>query len=173
MTNSVDSLGSLPASQDSPLGASRTPVRNLNLRTARLERFLLRRTAHWALLELLSACSIVATPCRGCRPFSAEKEPLALSPGATNPWRSLVSHEKAADEISARTPVRNLNLRTARLERFALLVSVDSLTSFSPSANAPLGHHSDRSPLHCRCQCFDQGIQISLFQSQNPEPPLR
>ena len=27
-----------------------------------------------------------------------------------------------------------------------LLVSVDSLTSFSPKANAPLGHHSDRSP---------------------------
>jgi len=23
---------------------------------------------------------------RGCRPFSAEKEPLALSPGASNPW---------------------------------------------------------------------------------------
>ena len=44
---------------------------------------------------------------------------------------------------------RNLNLRIARLERFALLVSIDSLTSFSPSANAPLGHHSDRSPLHC------------------------
>ena len=99
--------------------------------------------------EVLAVCSIVATPCRGCRPFSAEKEPLALSPGATNPWRSLVSHEKAADEISTRTPVRNLNLRTARLERFALLVSVDSLTSFSPPANAPLGHHSDRSPLHC------------------------
>ena len=25
-------------------------------------------------------------PTLGCRPFSAEKEPLALSPGATNPW---------------------------------------------------------------------------------------
>ena len=42
--------------------------------------------------------------------------------------------------------VRNLNRRTARLERFALLVSVDSLTLFSPLANDPPGHHSDRSP---------------------------
>ena len=56
---------------------------------------------------------------------------------------------------------RNLNLRIARLERFALLVSIDSLTSFSPSANAPLGHHSDRSPLHCLWQFWNRSSDIA------------
>ena len=43
--------------------------------------------------------------------------------------------------------IRNLNRRTARLEHFALLVSVDSLTLLLPLANDPLGHRADRSPL--------------------------
>ena len=65
---------------------------------------------------------------------------------------------------------RNLNLRIARLERFALLVSIDSLTSFSPSANAPLGHHSDRSPLHChtgRMLIREFGSPAEQFKTRN------
>ena len=65
---------------------------------------------------------------------------------------------------------RNLNLRIARLERFALLVSIDSLTSFSPSANAPLGHHSDRSPLHCHWQCFDRETKAAYAAQKSGSP---
>ena len=55
-----------------------------------------------------SACSIVATVPRTDRSFRMRKPPT---------------------RFPHRTPVRNLNLRTARLERFALLVSVDSFGS--------------------------------------------
>ena len=44
-------------------------------------------------------------------------------------------------------PIRNLNHRSGHCSRYnPLLVSVDSLTSFSPTANDPLGHLSVRSP---------------------------
>ena len=43
--------------------------------------------------------------------------------------------------------LRNLNRRIARLERFALLVSVDSLGSLSASQNATLWHRFPRSPI--------------------------
>jgi len=44
-------------------------------------------------------------------------------------------------------PVRNLGRRSGYCLRFnPLLASIDSLTSFSLLANAPLGHLSDRSP---------------------------
>ena len=55
--------------------------------------------------------------------------------------------------------LRNLNRRTAHLERFALLVSVDSLTSFFP--------HSQWSPLHT--------MEMALFRmTSRPAifPPL-
>ena len=42
--------------------------------------------------------------------------------------------------------IRNLNLRTARLGRFALLVSVDSFRSLLPLANATLWHRFLYSP---------------------------
>ena len=46
--------------------------------------------------------------------------------------------------------IRNLNRRTARLERFALLVSVDSFRALSASQNSPQGYRFLRSPrLHC------------------------
>ena len=56
---------------------------------------------------------------------------------------------------------RNLNRRTARLERFALLVSVDSFASFSPAANDPLGHLSARSPRHCLWQCWNRSSEAA------------
>ncbi|SMC59597.1 hypothetical protein SAMN06297397_1637, partial [Aristaeella lactis] len=123
---------------------------------------------------------------RGCRPFFAEKEPLALSPGAPNPlmiflpatsmvmaphWGDhSLSVDLRIDEIPSTgghrffahwrsSEVRPGALRIAcfgkeththrgRDPRPAHRARQDS-TSFSPLANDPLGHHSDRSPLHC------------------------
>ena len=55
--------------------------------------------------------------------------------------------------------LRNLNRRTARLERFALLVSVDSLRSLPASQDSPLGYRFLRSPLPYRTQSSADKLQ--------------
>ncbi len=61
------------------------------------QRFVLRQMTHWVTASLTPhwAARLLRLFAQGCRPFFAEKEPLALSPGAPNP---------SSDEISA-TPL--------------------------------------------------------------------
>ena len=77
------------------------------------------------------------------------------------PGSSLVSHEKAADEISARTPDPQPQSSHCSLGAVALLVSVDSFASFPSSTDSPPGCHSARSPLHCRWQLLRSGVRFS------------
>ena len=52
---------------------------------------------------------------------------------------------------------RNLNRRTACLERFALLVSVDSFRSLPATQDSPLGYRFLRSqPCENNCRCRDE-----------------
>ena len=77
------------------------------------------------------------------------------------------SNDLTSDETSAtggrQRFARNLSRRSGYRCRFnPLLASVDSLTSFSPSVNAPLGHHSDHSPdpikkIACVCRRYFMG----------------
>ena len=67
--------GPSPAAQDDTVGEQRGNGRDLSTALR--------------LLEMTSGGEVLGFAVRGCRPFSAEKEPLALSPGAPNPFGNL------------------------------------------------------------------------------------
>ena len=71
--------------------------------------------------------------------------------------------------------IRNLNRLSRLCYRFShLLASIDSLTSFSPLANNPLGHHSDHSPFaQWSPETLGAGLILPFALTNSPHFRLR
>ena len=94
-------------------------------------RFRLRRMPHWGTASLAP------------RPASPS---LRLVAAPTHPVPPAVHPRRPRFRGGWARAIRILNLRAARLERFASLVSDDSFGSLSASPNSPLGYRFPRSP---------------------------
>ena len=98
----------------------------------------------------------VPIPNTEVKPFSADGTWLVTARESRSPPDSNRSPAIAGDLFIGITAAhsRNLSRRSGHRRRFSpLLASIDSFTSFSPSANAPQGHLSVRSPDSNRTAC--------------------
>ena len=101
-----------------------------------------------------------------------DRSPLRGSQGSLEgilaSYNVRVCREQVVGEKTKRF-LRNLNRRTARLERFALLVSVDSLRSLPASQDSPLGYRFLRSPQpqssHCSLGAVALLVSVDSFAS--------